>query len=122
VSRGALALAAAMILTGLWVWADPDAWSGAEKMAGWMWGAFAAANGLYVWLLLLTWRRRNWARLAVIVWSVIGWTALFVSFLATQAPPLDRTIQVAIAALEIVGCQQLLSRMASSWYRSRATA
>src|SRR5215467_9006761 len=103
VRRGILALAAAMILTALWIWTDHDAWSAAERMSGWMWGGLAATNGLYVWLLLMTWRRSNPARLAVIVWSVVGLLAPLASFLATQAPPLSGMIRVAIAGLEIIG-------------------
>jgi hypothetical protein len=120
VRRGVYALALATIATAIYVWSDTETWSAAERMASWMWLLLFAINGLFVWFLVLTWRQRNWARWAVVVWSVLGWIAHIASFIFSDASTLDKGVQSLIVAVEVWGCLQLLSPSATSWFSPSA--
>ena len=123
VRRGVYALALATIATAVYVWSDPEMWRIDGDMALWMWGFFLTTNALFVCLLLLTWRRRNWARWATVVWCVVGWLALIASyFYLDTMKTFEGAIELALIAVEVWGCQQLVTRSASLWFRTPVEA
>jgi hypothetical protein len=122
VYRGILALSFATVVTAVSIWTKGEMWDAADRMTFWMWLLFLTINGSFIWLLVLTWKRRNWARWAIAIWCALGWIALAISFATATASPLDRTFQVVTIAIEIWGCMQLFSRSASSWFRPNAAA
>jgi hypothetical protein len=123
VRRGVYALAVATIATGVYIWSYTETWDAAARMSPWMWTLFLVTNGLFVWLLVLTWRGRNWARWATVIWCALGALAILWSSLFSDAGSiLDHIVQSVIVAIEVWGCYQLLSRPASSWFRPSAAA
>jgi len=122
VQRAVFALVGVTVATGLWIWTNPETWLAGARMTLWLWALFIAVNGAFIWLLFLAWRRRNWARLTVVAWCVLGWVALALSFRLTNASLSDRTFRVLAVLVEIGACQQLLSKAASTWYRASLDA
>ena len=120
VRRAVYALAAATIATGVYIWSYTETWDTAARMSPWMWALFLLTNGLFVWLLVLTWRGRNWARWATVIWCALGVLAILGSFLFSGAEStLDYIAQIVIVAIEVWGCYLLFSRPASSWFGPR---
>lgn len=123
VRRGVYALVVATIATGVYIWSYTETWDAAARLSPWMWVLFLVTNGMFVWLLVLTWRGRNWARWATVVWCALGALAILWSFLFSDAGSiLDHIVQSAIVAMEVWGCYQLFSKPASSWFRISAAA
>src|SRR6266581_4741377 len=117
VRRGVYALALITIATLVYIWSYTKPWTATEKM--WMWAlVFLPANGLFAWLLFLTWCRRNWARWAAVLWCVLGGIGVVGSFIYSAPSTFDLVVQSAMIAIEVWGCQQLLSRSAASWFRT----
>jgi uncharacterized membrane protein YfcA len=75
-------------------------------------------NGMYLLLLVLIWHRRNWARWAILVWCAIGWVVAAVAFAMINATTFETLFGLVVIALQVWACQQLLSRTASTWFRS----
>jgi hypothetical protein len=117
VRRGVYALALVTIATLVYIWSYTEPWTVTEKM--WMWAlVFLPTNGLFAWLLFLTWRRRNWARWAAVLWCVLGAIAVIGSLIYSNPSTVDVAVQSAMIAIEVWGCQQLLSGSAASWFRT----
>lgn len=63
-----LRVAVATIASFVYVWPYTSTWEAAARMSPVMWVLFIGTNSLFVLFLLLTWRRHNWARWAVVFW------------------------------------------------------
>jgi len=117
VRKGVLALAAATVAV-LAHAAYIQTWEAAEPIPAAMWMFTVGINGLFALLLVLTWRRHNWARWAALVLTGVGILAVVWSFIEPGGSSLlERTIDSIIVAVELWGCYHLLSKSASSWFR-----
>jgi hypothetical protein len=71
-------------------------------------------------LIFLIWRRKNWARITLLLFTVL-WTVLYLAFWNEE--PVDplwvHVATIASAALDIVALYWLFSRPASEWFRPR---
>lgn len=120
VRKGLAALVVATVVTIAYIWSDPAVWDSAERMTPILWGLFFGTNGLFVALLVLAWRRHNWARWAVVVWTILGVLAMVWAWFFTDASTTyDRAMQALIIAVELWGCYHLLSKPASSWFKEQ---
>lgn len=86
------------------------------------WLAIALINAIFGLFLYFSWRRHNWARWTVVVWSILGVLGVAWGWAGRALAPIDWTIQVAVAGIEVWACYQLLSHVASVWFRQARSA
>ena len=117
VRKGVLALAATAVAAVAHT-ASIQIWETAEPIPAAMWMLFLGINGLFVLLLVLTWRRHNWARWVAVILTGLGIMAVLWSFTEPgESSLLEMSIDLSIVAVELWGCYHLVSMSASSWFR-----
>ena len=67
-------------------------------------------------------RRHNWARYALLVWTVLGAAVYLTNFQSDAQPWWDSLLAIVSFAIEIVAIYMLFTDAASQWYRPKVAS
>lgn len=123
VRYGVFSMLASVILGALSVAVQNYAADDRRGLDPWLWVPFVLINSLFLYFLLLIWRRRNWARWVVLVWCVAGWCAtVWFAYFMPYESALETALAFASLIADTLGCWFLFTQPSSSWFRTVGTA
>jgi hypothetical protein len=122
VKQGVAVLVLAQVLSTAYLWLDSKTWGAGAEMLWWMWPLLAIVNALYVLLLILVWRGRNWARWVVVVWCAVSWVLTLSTTNLVDATATDRFVHFTAIAAEVWAFTQIFSKASSPWFHAPAAS